>query len=318
METEKHEKGKSTLIQPMIEALVDVSHVFPARYLPFFSDISEEGFKAVRKVWFQVATERKVALLSDLELAMESDSLLSFDTLAKFALEDSEPNVRSLGISLLWESDDPVYLDTLVKVLSSDPSDLVQVSAAAGLGRFVLMGELDEIPQRLHDLAVSSLHEKQASNPSKDVQQEILKSLAYTGSPEVNRQIKQAYSDPDTTWKLTAVIAMGRTADDRWESEILKDMESMITAIQNEAVKAAGEIELESARLPLLDMLDSGITDLELRLHVIWALARIGGEDVKETLQAVLDESDDEEEIDVIEMALEHLDFSEELPDLDL
>jgi hypothetical protein len=57
---------------------------------------------------------------------------------------------------------------------------------------------------------------------------------------------------------------------------------------------------------------------LELRLHAIWALARIGGEDVKETLQALLDEADDEEEIEVIEMALEHLEFSEELPDLGL
>jgi hypothetical protein len=47
-------------------------------------------------------------------------------------------------------------------------------------------------------------------------------------------------------------------------------------------------------------------------------LARIGGEDVKEGIQALLDEADDEEEIDVIEMALEHLEFSEELPDLDL
>jgi hypothetical protein len=65
-------------------------------------------------------------------------------------------------------------------------------------------------------------------------------------------------------------------------------------------------------------MLESGISDFELRLHVIWALARIGGEDVKESIQALLDEADDEEEIDVIEMALEHLEFSEELPDLDL
>jgi HEAT repeat protein len=249
---------------------------------------------------------------------MESDSLLSFDTLAKFALNDDEPNVRSQAISLLWESDDPAYLDILVEILDSDPSTLVQVSAAAGLGRFVLMGELDEIPPRLHKLAISSLRESQTGELSKDVQQEILKSLAYTGSTEINRQIEQAHADPDPTWKLAAVIAMGRTADERWESKILKEMDSNITAIQNEAVKAAGEIELETARIPLLDMLESGISDFELRLHVIWALARIGGEDVKESIQALLDEADDEEEIDVIEMALEHLEFSEELPDLDL
>lgn len=318
METEKQERDNPTLVQSVIDALLDVDHIFPARYLPFFSDISEQGFNAVREVWPRVAVERRISLLSDLELAMESDSLLSFDTLAKFALNDDEPNVRSQAISLLWESDDPAYLDILVEILDSDPSTLVQVSAAAGLGRFVLMGELDEIPPRLHKLAISSLRESQTGELSKDVQQEILKSLAYTGSTEVNRQIEQAHADPYPTWKLAAVIAMGRTADERWESKILKEMDSNITAIQNEAVKAAGEIELETARIPLLDMLESGISDFELRLHVIWALARIGGEDVKESIQALLDEADDEEEIDVIEMALEHLEFSEELPDLDL
>jgi len=318
MDTDKHEKDKATLVQPVIDALLDVSHVFPARYLPVFSDISEQGFKAVREAWPRVAVERRISLLSDLELATEADSLLSFDTLAKFALDDDEPNVRSRAISLMWESDDPVFLDSLIEILDSDPSDLVQVSAAAGLGRFILMGELDEIPKRLLELAVSSLQKKLSSKPSKVVQQEILKSLAYTGSKDVNRQIEKAYADPDPTWKLTAVISMGRTADERWESNVLRDMESNVIAIQNEAVKAAGEIELESARLPLLDMLESGISDLELRLHVIWALARIGGEDVKESLQALIEEADDEEEIDVIEMALEHLEFSEELPDLDL
>ncbi len=318
MDTEKQEKDTPTLVQPVIDALLDINHVFPARYLPFFSDISEQVFKAVRKAWPQIPVERRISLLSDLELAMESDSLLSYDTLAKFALDDEEPNVRSRAISLMWESDDPDFLDSLVEILESDPSDLVQVSAAAGLGRFVLMGELDEIPRRLLKTAVSALQKKQAGKPSKVVQQEILKSLAYTSSIELNRQIEQAHTDPDPTWKLTAVIAMGRTADERWESKVLRDMESDTTAIQNEAVKAAGEIELESARLPLLDMLESGISDLELRLHVIWALARIGGEDVRESLQALMEEADDEEEIDVIEMALEHLEFSEELPDLDL
>lgn len=318
MDIDKLEKDNSTLVRPVIDALLDVGHLFPARYLPFFSDISEQGFRSVCEVWPSVTVERKVSLLSDMELAMESDSLLSFDTLAKLALSDDDPGVRSQAISLLWESDDPAYLDTLMDILDSDPSDLVQVSAAAGLGRFVLMGELDEIPQRLQKLAISSLRKKQAEKPSKHVQQEILKSLAYTGSTEVNRQIELAYNESDPTWKLAAVIAMGRTADERWESKVLKDMESSNTSIQNEAVKAAGEIELETARLPLLDMIESGISDLELRLHIIWALARIGGEDVKESIQALLEQADDEEEIDVIEMALEHLEFSEELPDLDL
>jgi len=309
---------KSLLVQPVIDALLDTSRIFPARYISFFSDISDEGLKAVKDVWPLISIERKVALLSDFEEAMETDSLLSFDDLAQLALEDNEAEVRSRAISLLWESKDAKFLEKLCGLLASDPSDLVKIAAAAGLGRFVLMGELDEVPKKSQDLAISALRQKQLEKAHKEIQQEILKSLAYQGTSEINRQIELAKKDTDTTWQLAAIIAMGRTADERWETDVLDAMDSQITAIQNEAVKAAGEIEMESARLPLLDMIETGISDLELRMHVIWALARIGGEDVKETLNHLLDDAEDEEEIEVIEMALEHLEFSEELPDLDL
>ncbi len=310
--------NSSILVKPVVEALLDINHVFPARYLSFFSDISEKGLQAVRKAWPKVAVERKISLLSDLETLMEADSLLCFDEMAKFALEDNDPHVRSRAISLLWESKESRFVEALAEMLNNDPSKLVQVSAAAGLGRFILLGELDEIPEKSFELALSTLRKKDLETPYKEIQQEILKSLAYTGSPEIERQIERAYADPDLTWQLAAIIAMGRTADERWELSILESMNSQIIAIQNEAVKAAGEIELESARLPLLGMVETGIADLELRLHVVWALARIGGEDVKTALHQLLEEADDDEEINVIEMALDHLDFSEELPDLDL
>jgi HEAT repeat protein len=314
----KKNTDNSTLVQPVIEALLDTTQVFPARYLTFFSDISRPAMQALREAWPSVPVERKISLLSDLETFMEADSLLSFDEVAKFALDDEDPHVRSRAISLLWESDDSRFVEKLSEMLDHDPSELVQISAAAGLGRFVLMGELDEIPEKSFERALSSLRNKELKTPHKEIQQEILKSLAYTGSREINSQIQRAYEDPDPTWQLAAIIAMGRTADERWEMAVLDAMNSSIIAIQNEAVKAAGEIELESARLPLLEMLESGIADFELRLHVIWALAHIGGEDVKEALNNLLEEADDDEEISVIEMALEHLEFSEELPDLDL
>jgi HEAT repeat protein len=203
-------------------------------------------------------------------------------------------------------------------MLENDPSELVQVTAAAGLGRFVLLGELEEISERSFAQAISSLQKKDLEKPHKNIRQEILKSLAYTGNREINKEIQSAMDNPDPSWQLAGVITMGRTADDRWETEVLKAMDSKNSAIQEEAVKAAGELELESARIPFLEMAESGIPDLELRLHVIWALAKIGGEDVKETLTHLLEEADDDEEISVIEMALDHLEFSEELPDLDI
>lgn len=310
-------KNTSTL-QSVLEALLNTDRVFPPRLLTFFSDISEKDLLAVREIWGQVSVERKQSLLADLEVLMEADSLLCCDELAKFALADQDPQIRSRAVSLLWECEDPRLIKKLDAMLHNDPDPTVQVSAAAGLGRFVLLGELDEIPESVSRQALTSLKNRQSQNSPKELQQEILKSLAYTGSAEVSRRIEAAFADKEPSWRLAAIIAMGRSADERWEDQVLESLNSPISAIQNEAIKAAGDIELESARQPLLDMLDEGVPDLETRLHLAWALARIGGEDVKPALQTLLDEAQDEEEIDVIEMALEHLEFSEELPDLDL
>lgn len=311
------EETKSSHAHPVIEALLDTGKVFPARYLTFFSDIAEQDLTALRSAWPQVSVQRKISLLTDLEAIMEADSLIACDALAMFALGDEDPHVRSHAISLLWECENLQLVGIFGEMLEKDPSDLVQVSAATGLGRFVLMSELDEVPDSAGRQAVMLLKKRQAQNPRKELQQEILMALAYTGGAEISSQIEKAYNDDDRSWRLAAVIAMGRTADDRWEDHVLESIDSGSLPIQSEAVKAAGEIELDSARVPLLEMLEYGISDLEVRLHVIWALARIGGEDVRSAIQGLLDDAENDEEIEVIELALEHLDFLEELPDLD-
>ncbi len=311
------ETNQSSL-QPLLDALLDNTNLFPAHYLPSFSDISEQDLSAVCEVWPHVSVERKISLLNDLESIMEENSLLSFDAIAEFALTDEDAHVRSCAISLLWESNNPHLVETLCTMLENDPSDLVQISAAAGLARFVLLGELGEISERWSRRAIEALRKKQVETPHKELKQEILKSLAYTASPEINRQIEDANAQPDLTWQLAAITAMGRTADARWEQPLLKAINSTEITLQYEAVKAVGEIELQSARKPLLKMLQARVNEFELRLHVIWALAHIGGENVKETLQALLEKAHDDEEADVIERALDLLEFSEKLPDLDL
>jgi HEAT repeat protein len=130
--------------------------------------------------------------------------------------------------------------------------------------------------------------------------------------------IEKAFMDPDPSWQLAAVISMGRSADDRWEKPVLKMINSEDPEIKSEAVKAAGELELTSARAMLLQILEDEEDDFELRTNAIWALSKIGGENVKSVLQRLLDAAPDEDEAEVIELAIESLDFSSELPDLDI
>jgi hypothetical protein len=51
---------------------------------------------------------------------------------------------------------------------------------------------------------------------------------------------------------------------------------------------------------------------------VIWSLAKIGGEEVRETLEKLLEDAESDDEAEIIEMALEHLAFNDELPSLDI
>ncbi|MHB0966907.1 MAG: HEAT repeat domain-containing protein, partial [Bellilinea sp.] len=49
----------------------------------------------------------------------------------------------------------------------------------------------------------------------------------------------------------------------------------------------------------------------EIRMAAIWSLSKIGGEKVRDTLEKALDDSEDDDEIEMLEDALENLQFTE-------
>lgn len=297
---------------------MDNSQLFPENMLPFFSDIYPDDLEELKKIWPKIALERRISILADLEDMMEADTMLSCDGLAKFALNDDFPEVRGNAITLLWECDDPKLAPRFVQMLENDESELVQTAAAAALGKFVLLGELGEIPPAAAGQTIKALIGKFHSKPSKEIHEEVLKSLAYSSDPKISLMIEKAFMDTDSSWKLAAVISMGRSADDRWEKPVLQMIKSEDADLKNEAVKAAGDLELSSAHAMLLQILEEEEDDIELRSNAIWALSKIGGDNVKTVLLRLLEAAPDEDEAEVIELALESLDFSTELPDLNL
>jgi len=305
-------------IEDILNALKDINHPFPSHFLPYFSDISEANLAEIIRIWEQLAVKRKVNLLADLERAMEGDTLLAFDDIARFALKDNDPNVRRKAIELLWESEDSGLAVEFSDLLKHDPDETVQLSAAEALGRFVLLGELDEIPSRIAKEVREVLLHVLSIHPTKKIQQEIIKSLSYANLPEIGKEIDARFKDPDPTWQLAAIISMGRSANERWEESILKMLKNPSLPHQIEAVRSAGELELASARQILLEMLNNNIQDEDLRYQAIWSLAKIGGDEVRETLEKILEDTDSDDEADIIELALEHLSFSDELPSLDI
>jgi HEAT repeat protein len=313
-----NDKSSNVQLSVVLSALLDKNQLFPSKLLPFFSDIASSDLEEIKKIWPKITLERRISLLSELEEMMGEDTLLCCDELGKFALTDDFPEVRVAAISLLGECDDPKIARVYIDMLDNDDSESVQISAAEALGKFVLLGELEEIPSSTSKLSYEALTLKLKSKSSKELQQELLKSLAYSSNPKITPMIEAAFLNPDPSWKLAAIISMGRSADERWEKPILQMIKSENPEFQSEAIKAAGELSLSPARMMLIQLLENEEDDMELRFNAIWALSKIGGDNVKSVLQQILEETADDEEAQIIETALEELDFYSELPDLDI
>ena len=304
--------------QTPIQMLLDTSRPFPPQYLHIFSDITAADLAEIQKIWPQIAVTRKINLLHDLEAMMEADTLLSCDDFARFALEDEDANVRSRAISLLWECEDLKIAHYFSHMLENDESEIVRAAAAAALGKFVLMGELEEISRESFNRIISLLMKIYELELFDKVRTEILRALAYSGKKEIAGLIAEAFTRKEKEWKLAALESMGRSADTRWQDHILDTLESSDTDFLYEAVRAAGELELKPARMTLLQILEEELDNEDLRFQVIWALSKIGGDAVYETLQDLLDNAVTDQEIEVLELALENLEFIDDNSELDI
>jgi HEAT repeat protein len=296
----------------VVNALLDESKPFPARFLHHFSDLEPVDLKKLTKAWPQVSPRRKHTLLEDLEDLAEVDTLASFDDLARSLLADADPQVRTRAIRLLWECDDakliPVYLD----ILNNDEDVEVRAAAANALGQFMYLGELDKIPAELYHKIEDQLLAATTSAKETLVRRRALESLGYSGREEVVPLIEAAYHQKDPDWMVSALFAMGRSCDDRWKKQVLSQLRSPGEDIRSAAIHASGDLELESARPVLLDLLEDE-EDLEVRRELIWALSKIGGEGVRTKLEELLEIEEDDEEADLIKEALDALSFTEDM-----
>ena len=110
---------------------------------------------------------------------------------------------------------------------------------------------------------------------------------------------------------------MGHSCDERWKKQVLSKLHAPDEDVRSEAIHAAGELELSSARPILLDMLEDE-EDLEMRRDLIWALSKIGGQGVRDRLEEILEVEADDEEAGFIEEAMGNLALTEDLAQFDL
>jgi HEAT repeat protein len=302
--------------QSVIDVLLEEGRPFPKKYLSLFSDIDSASLKLLLGAWPRISLTRKQELLDGLAALLEEETIVSFDDFARALLTDPEAPVRAGAMRLLVECEDVRLIPFYKKILASDSSPDARAAAAQALGLFVDLGELDEISESAHhsaeDALLAASHDDDA-----DVRRSALESLGYSSRAEVPDLIEAAIEREDPDWQASALIAMGRSSDDRWSEPVIRMMLSVDRNVRLEAVKAAGELMLPAARIPLLGMLEEE-DDSTIFSAVIWSLSQVGGDDVQTYLENLLDKTEDDDEILFIEDALANLAFNEDLEKFDL
>lgn len=305
---------EKSVFNRLVEALLDDSKPFPPSYLHLFSDISRENLANLKESWAQVTPNRRLTLLEDLEELVEVDLQMSFDDLGKFALNDPHGDVRAAAARILWECHDQKLVPIFSKMARNDEAEIARAAAASALGTYVYLGELEEIPENTLGEIVTNLLEITRGLDTKLVKRRALESLGFSSHDDVPSLIEEAFHKKDKEWMLTSLFAMGRSADQHWEQSILDMLDDPDIDIQTEAIRASGQLELLSARKPLLAILKNDTElDSSVRSAAIIAISQIGGDGVIEMLSTLLENSEEGEEADFIEDAIGFLSFIQDL-----
>ena len=311
------EKASGYTIGDVISNLRDETAPINTAYLHTFSDISFDDLSQIKRIWGDLSIDRKVLLLQHLLVLMEADTLISCDDFSVFAMEDQDPRVKCQAISLLWENSDLKLVPAFIEMLVANPDVTVNAAAADALGKFVLLGELDEIPQETADTVRDALLKKYKTTGDDLTKQKVVESLGYIANDEVTALIKKATKDPSKQWQLSALVAIAHSANDIWDKFVVEKLAEKDQDVQIEAIRAAGELEIASAKEPIIQILQESASDEEEHLQAILALSKIGGRDVRQILEELLETSDNEEETDLLEIALENMDLTDGIVSFD-
>jgi len=297
--------------QKIIDAVLDERRIFPARYLYRFSDLSDKETNLLRKIWPNISLLRRQALMEDLLEMGVKDYLLDFRHVCFLAVEDEDALVRLSAVQTLREYSDRIMIPLFLRLAGDDPDTAVRAASTAGLGAYVYEGEVDELPKKLQHMIEDKL--LAIFNGSDDilVRRRALESLGYSSREEVPSLIEESYTSGSQDWLLSSLVAMGRSCNPNFESKVLSKLDDSRATVRAEAAYAAGEMTMKSAVPTLLELLQDD-EDL-VRAAVIWALGETGGEGVAEALEELLNKTEEDEEVDLLEEALENLAFVEEM-----
>ena len=296
--------------ESVLETLLDDTSTIEPQLISRLSDLEGESHQKIRALWPRISLERRLALLEDMDSLVEENHIFSFEGISKIAIDDDNPQVRFLAVRSLAIYETTELIPDLLQRVENDQDLNVRAVCAFSLGKFAHLAELDQLPAHTKNSIQACLFNIVNGDDEDIVRCQALESLGFITHIELPTIIREAFESGDTSWQASALCAMGRSCDSRWAPQVEVMLENPLPLLRIEAVRAAGELTLSSTKSQLLELLDDSIS--EIRLAAIWALSQIGGEDTGPAIHRLLDDEVTSEEEELIQQALERLDFLEE------
>ena len=304
--------------QNVLDHLLDSKKDIPHIHLQYYSDLDPKSLRLFLDIWSSVKPDRKLLLLDALLANLETDNIVSYMDIGRSLLDDADGEIRARAIRLLAESDDPKLAIKLTDILLNDADLAPRMEAANLLGEFILLGELEKLPGNIQGKAEDALISIVRSDDNPTLRKRCIESLGYSSRIELEGLIESAFQRSDPTWVASALRAMGRSHDERWNEDVIGMLLNDEPQIRFAAVEAAGELGIENAGPILLQMLEEEEEDDDVVAAAIWSISQIGGDDARIYLLNLIENTEDEVAVEFLEDALENLDFMEELNKFDL
>jgi len=290
-----------------LQKLADADQPIPLEHVKLLSDLDARQIKQVASTWETITPSRRLALLEHCGKLAEEHFEFLFEALNRLALEDVESTVRVQAVHNLWECEAPDILPLLIDMLLHAEEEKEREAAAEALGQFVYLGELDDIGETDKLDIEKALLQAVQHDPSRQVQRRGMESLGYSSRTEVADLINAFHTSDNEQDQITAIIAMGRSADPIWGEDVRLALQNTSPEIRMHAARAAGELEMKDAVEDLIDIL-SDINALN-QAAAVWALGQIGGERAREALLYFDEQNEDEVLGELLQESLDHLAF---------
>lgn len=280
----------------------------PIHLLYRLSDMSEVDFERFKNEWRAVGEDRRTILTRHMADLSEENYLLDFSPVFAHLFKDVTPGVRVAALDGVWDSEDITLIQPIMDLLSNDPNDEVRAAAARALAHYILLAEWGQIDDSHTPAIVNALlAEYQSPSSSIELKRAALEAVSPANHPRIAEIIEEAYEGGNEDLQLSAIFAMGNTADERWLPILEYELNSMSPDFRAEAARACGMIGEQQSIEPLEQLLSDD--ELEVGIAAVYALGMIGGEQAYDILSRLAEDPDYEDYYDAIDEALEEMEW---------